>query len=205
MRRRLLSIVLGLVLMFAACYPVNVPVPSEPATTPTPSLPSPPSPQPSTVNLPLSGRVVLAPLDEERGKHELEKMLEETQSTDTETAWQSIPRPLNIYGMFRSQIFYLIEDETLYLVLRSNLPIEIAHQFSGMKGPASENCLYASIWHVGVCFSGHWHKECQLRKSGNYWEATSLVQPGGSGFFELEILNFSDEPCWCDYTVTLYE
>ncbi len=134
-------------------------------------------------NLLVMDSVTLPPLDTHGLRHS-------SQATDK--------RPFNNGGLYLSEVLYLRANETMDVTIRSNWPISINGNLHKL-----DRGVFAEITNADIMHENNGTNSCKLQRRDNIWEVRLLYTPERTGFYYLVLTNENDQPCWCQYTMSL--
>jgi len=120
--------------------------------------------------------------------------------TDLDEAYEeflsTVELPFCDCGIYCSDSFYLMADETVDIVVESEIPPSEEFDFCIMHGYGIER---------DICDVASWFEGWDTRRHGNAWETTVTFHPDKAGRYQLQFVNTSGRPLWCEYTVSLIE
>lgn len=153
---------------------------------------------------PITESLHISILDEEA----LELEAFQWQMTQTELSSQL---PYNKHGYYCSKPFFLTADDAIEIIITSDCPISVMYSDDFAGGLRA--CLFYEETRESESWEDIHPTSSELNRSGDDWEARILFSlhelqfytGGRSGFYHVILVNESNNPCWCEYTIYLRE
>jgi len=127
--------------------------------------------------------------------------LTETRSEMSQLGEFPMRDSFNLDHSYESKDFPVQGNQNISIILRAGCPIYATGKVSldGLLVMIGRTDPPGAIYESDV----RWIKSYELHQNGNRWEANINFRPDESGLYELSVINMSDEPSWCEYTIAL--